>query len=78
MNLQSGDVILRVGDTEVSKPADVMRALRDWEPGSGIELHIMRERKEETIEVELPEHSFGFTDSPVAEFHYFDLTSGKD
>jgi len=67
LQLQAGDVILAVGDKEVKRPSDLIRALREWEPGSGIELHIMRQRSDRTLEVIRPERSVGFESAPFAD-----------
>ncbi|MBT8062141.1 MAG: PDZ domain-containing protein [Xanthomonadales bacterium] len=75
LQLQSGDVVLQVGDRLVSKPSDVIRALRDWEPGASIELQIKRNRRNETLEVVLPERSFGFNFAPLADDHYFHVVA---
>jgi hypothetical protein len=60
LQLQSGDVILQVGEKTVDKPSDLMRALREWEPGANIELQIKRDRKNKTLDIVLPEKSLGF------------------
>ncbi len=67
LQLESGDVILQVGDREVSKPSDVMRALREWESGASIEIEIKRQRKDRTLEVVLPESRMGFGFAPEAD-----------
>ncbi len=60
LQLQSGDVILRVHGSEVTRPSDVMRALRDVETGEVVEIAIKRQRKNQTLSVEIPEPSAGF------------------
>ena len=57
--LESGDVIRAIGDTEVNSPGDLLRAMRDAEPGSEIELNIKRDRKDRTLKAKVPENHLG-------------------
>lgn len=59
LQLRSGDVILRVGEAEVRRPADVMRALRELETGSALRMDIMRDRQRQTLSVDIPEERLG-------------------
>lgn len=67
LQLQSGDVILDVGGKEVIKPSDVMRALRDWEPGATIQINIKRDRKDKTLDILLEDKMLGFDFTPLSD-----------
>jgi S1-C subfamily serine protease len=57
--LEPGDVIQAVGTTEVNSPADLLRVLRDAEPGTDIELTVRRHRRDQKLQAKVPETLLG-------------------
>ena len=55
LKLESGDVILELAGQPVSRPADLMRAMRDLESGQNIRLAIMRDKQGQDLEVVVPD-----------------------
>lgn len=53
--IQAGDVITGVNGRAVMSSADVVREVREAGPGSTLEIGLMRNRKEMTVKVMLPE-----------------------
>jgi len=78
LQLRSGDVILRVGDTEVKTPADFMRALRGFDAGDELVMDIKRDRKAQTLKAVMPDNRNSFL-FPMggADFTYSFTTSGE-
>lgn len=61
LQLMSGDVVLKVGDSDVNSPAEFMRALREAEPGGELAIDIKRERRNSTLKTTMPERKgFGY------------------
>jgi C-terminal processing protease CtpA/Prc len=57
--LQTGDVILSVAGDDVNTPAELIRALRNFEPGAEFEMQIKRERRDKTLQATLPDSRLG-------------------
>jgi C-terminal processing protease CtpA/Prc len=60
LQLETGDVILQVGNTEVNSPAEFMRALRDFHSGDKFKMDIKRKRKNRTLTTVMPERRTSF------------------
>jgi len=75
LQLESGDVILQVGDTEVNSPAEFMRALRGFESGDEVEIDIKRKRKNRTLNTIMPENRIGFFNSGTDGVHSFKFSA---
>jgi C-terminal processing protease CtpA/Prc len=53
--LKSGDVLLSVGGTRVESSTDVMRALARAEPGSAVNVELLRDRQRQVVVLTVPE-----------------------
>ncbi len=60
LQLETGDVILQVGNTDVNSPAEFMRALRDFHSGDEFKMDIKRKRKSRTLTTVMPERRTSF------------------
>jgi serine protease Do len=52
--LKAGDVITAANGRSVQSSADLMREVRESEPGTSLELRVARDRKETTVNVMMP------------------------
>ena len=75
LQLESGDVILQVGGTEVNSPAEFMRALRDFDSGDEFELDIKRKRKDRTLKMVMPKNWNSFIAPTIEKAHRIEFTS---
>ena len=60
LGLESGDVILEIGDREVKSPEHAMRILRSYEPDEKLTVLIIRHKRTQTLAGTVPETSFHF------------------
>ena len=78
LQLESGDVILQVGDTEVNSPAEFMRALRGLNSGDELVMDIKRNRKDRTLKTVMPEDQTSFLIPHDSEGYSFSFTTSSD
>jgi C-terminal processing protease CtpA/Prc len=62
--IKAGDVIVRADNEKLSDRADLSHALRNHREGGKLSLGIMRDRHEQTIVVDLPQHNAGDSSWP--------------
>jgi S1-C subfamily serine protease len=60
LGLKSGDVILQIGDREVRSPEHAMRILRSYEPEEELVLHIIRQKRSQTLTGTVPKSPVNF------------------
>jgi C-terminal processing protease CtpA/Prc len=60
LGLQSGDVIVRIGDREVKSPEHAMRILRSYQPEEELTLHVIRRGRSETLTGTVPKSPINF------------------
>lgn len=53
--IQGGDIILSIEDQSVSSIEDLREALSDYEVGDEVEVHLRRQRRDQSVKVELTE-----------------------
>ena len=75
LQLESGDVILQVGATEVNSPAEFMRALRGLNSGDELVMDIKRNRKDRTLKTVMPEGRTSFHFPGESKTRTFTITS---
>jgi len=63
--LQDGDVIMSIDDREPTSVGHAMRILGSYQPGEELELKIMRDKRRQTLKVELPDDRTGFVPPPA-------------
>ena len=57
IDLQDGDVILRIDGRTPTSPSHALRILRSYQGGEHLNIEIVRKQRPMTIEVALPERS---------------------
>jgi len=63
--LQDGDVIMSIDDREPTSVGHAMRILGSYQPGEEFELRIMRDKRRQTLKIELPDDRTGFVAPPA-------------
>jgi serine protease Do len=53
--VRRGDIIVRLGDDPIENAGDLFGALRDYQPGDTVELTVVRDGEEQTLDVTLGE-----------------------
>lgn len=57
--LKDGDVIVKIGGRTPEDPGHAMRILRSYQGGESLELEIVRQKKRQTLKIEMPERELG-------------------
>jgi membrane-associated protease RseP (regulator of RpoE activity) len=65
LKLEDGDVIVKVGDREVTSPEQAMRILRSYGAGETLKLEVLRDKKRVTLDVTVPERRVGLLGEPM-------------
>jgi S1-C subfamily serine protease len=78
LQLMPGDVILKVGETEVDSPAEFMRSLREYESGDEFEIAIKRKRKDRSLKTVMPERRTSFFIPHDSKAFTFRMTDQSD
>jgi len=55
LGLEDGDVIVAIGEREPQDSRHAMRILRSYEPGETVDIRILRDRRQQTVNVKVPE-----------------------
>jgi len=66
LKLQGGDVIVDIGGRKVSKPSQVLKIMRSYEPGEEVAINVLRKRVHLTLDVAAPERHGRFMVAPPA------------
>jgi len=74
LQLESGDVILQVGDTEVNSPAEFMRTLREFESGEELSIDIKRDLRNKTLRAVMPERRTSLFVPEIGTTHSLHIT----
>ena len=59
LQLRDGDVIQRIDGREPTSVSHAMRILASYQGGEKLEIEIMRDKKRQTLSVEMPDHRQG-------------------
>ncbi|HKJ17319.1 MAG TPA: PDZ domain-containing protein [Xanthomonadales bacterium] len=64
--LMAGDVVLKVGDSQINAISDFIRALRAHESGDEVAVQIKRNKRNVTLDAVVPENRFGLYESDTS------------
>jgi uncharacterized protein YjlB len=65
LQLEDGDVIVSIDGREPESVRHALRILGSYQPGESLELHILRDKKKRTLEIEIPDDRQGMLRAPA-------------
>ncbi|NOZ03653.1 MAG: PDZ domain-containing protein [FCB group bacterium] len=58
--LQAGDIIIKIGKKRIEKPSDLTKAIREYDPGTKVQITVIRDEHKKKFKVTLGETEFPF------------------
>ena len=65
LQLEDGDVIVSIDGREPTSVRHALRILGSYQPGETLELHILRDKKKRTLDIEIPDNRRGMLWAPA-------------